>query len=145
MSEETTWASTPDGIAFFNGIFTMTRQAGQIVLEIFDCDGCGMRTILGHYWQESMPCSHCGARMSSKTPRRPQAGEVTMDHMTTALETLRECYQNSLNAIPDTTSAKWGELTAEIQLIITQTATRLVVSALTQVDNLAVSLAKLKK
>lgn len=129
---------------FFNELLTMVRENKHVVVEVFVCPKCNNESLMGHLYQEAMTCQHCGQHLASAAPRVPSPGEVTLEHVVLAMETLGDCYEKSAaNILPAV--SKWAELGPEVQLIVTQVSTRLVVAALKQVNSLAIALAEGKK
>jgi hypothetical protein len=129
-----------DNTSFFEALTEMALQAGAVVLEAHRCEKCNEVFVNGHVWQEVITCTHCKHQQASKVPRRPQPGEVTIDHLVNALQTLMTCYQNTPGA-KFTDGAEWEALPDQTKLLITQNISAAIVAALKQVDSLAVGFA----
>lgn len=70
----------------------VAESEGAVLVEHFVCCRCGHPQQTIHLWLESLQCCRCGQRNPSKTPRRPQKGEVTSDHLLQAMRTYTRAY-----------------------------------------------------
>jgi hypothetical protein len=121
-------------------IVQMSIAHGAVVVEHVTCERCKKSSVAFHAFQEAVRCEHCGMRTPSGVPRRPQPGEVQLEHVSAAIATLRECYGlNPLNKW--STQDEWAKFSPEQRDAITRNMSAAAVAVLQQVDNLACALA----
>lgn len=74
----------------------VAEMEGAVLVEHFVCCRCGSAQQTIHLWLESLRCFRCGQMNASKIPRRPQVGEVSVDHLTQAMATYQAAYESLL-------------------------------------------------
>ena len=75
---------------------SMVDQTGAVVIEKVKCGCCSGESQILHCWNESVKCPRCSARIASGIPRRPVPGEITAEHLTSAIATYRSAYTGLL-------------------------------------------------
>jgi ribosomal protein S27AE len=126
-----------------NDLYKVVMEKGAVVVERFDCEQCGTAMVQAHSWVEVTTCGNCGHRLASKVPGLPLPGELRLDHLKTAVETLAEAYQGELIApgLGAPTAKEIQALPTKVQLLLYRqslaTARQTLVKALALAEQLA--------
>jgi hypothetical protein len=118
-------------------IIEQSVEHGAVVCEALQCSKCQNHSYIVHRWTETIQCQTCGMTHASRVPRLPMPGEVTLDHLTQALATLRQTYAN----VPNCKFSEWDTLDDKTKLLVTSNITAAVVAAMDQVEKLALAFA----